>query len=192
VSAPAPPPDRPPAGAPPVLLERIYAGERLRVAGDGSGAVGGQPFDDASFRDVVVDAVLSLESGEEGDGYGLFLRQGRPDRYVAVVLSPAGNASIMLLDGGEPLRIAEGPLPGDFPFARGVGAANRLTVLACGPALVPVINGVALTGVILDRRYPAGHAGALLVPSGPGHTCAVGVDWVQVRAVLPDQPASPA
>ena len=184
------PPARPPAGAPPVLLEQVHAPARLRVETGPAGGVAGLPFAPPSFRDVVLDTVLMLEAGEEDDGYGVFLRQGAEQRYVAVVLTPAGNASVMLLDGGDPLRVAEGPLPADLPFARGVGAANRLTVLACGPAIVPIVNGTALTGVIVDRRYPAGQAGALLVPSGPGHACALGVDWVQVRAVLADQPES--
>ena len=49
---------------------------------------------------------------------------------------------------------------------------------------MPFVNGVSLTGAILDARYTGGYAGALLVPGGPGHEGVAAVEWLQVRAVL--------
>lgn len=173
-----------PAGAPPVLAERVFADAPLRIRDDGAGAVAGHPIDDARYGDLVLDAVLALEKGDDHDGYGLFVRQGNADRYAMFVVSPAGIASVMILDGAAPLQLAGGPIPEQLEFHRGLGARNRLTLLACGPCLVPFVNGVSLTGAILDARYTGGYAGAVLVPGGPGHESVAAVEWLQVRAVL--------
>jgi hypothetical protein len=163
-----------------VLVERD---EPLRIVGDGSGAVTGQPIDDNRYGDLVLDAVLCFEQGDDHDGYGLFLRQENPDRYAAFIVSPLGAASVMILDGA-PLTLAGGDIPDGMEFHRGLGARNRITLLACGPCLVPLVNGVSLTGAMLDARYTGGYAGALLVPGGPGHESVVAVDWMRVRSVL--------
>jgi hypothetical protein len=173
-------PDRPPADPPPVLIQRD---EPVRIAGDGSGAVTGQPIDEQRYGDLVLDAVLSLEQGDDHDGYGLFLRQENADRYAAFVVSPRGAASVLILDGA-PLTLAGGDIPEQMEFHRGLGARNRLSLIACGPCLVPLVNGVSLTGAILDARYTGGFAGALLVPGGPGHESVVTVDWMRIRGVL--------
>ena len=89
----------------------------------------------------------------------------------------------MILDG-QPLRLAEGNIPDEIPFQRGVGARNRLSLLACGPCMIALVNGVSLTGAMLDARYTGGATGALLVPGGPGRERAAAVDWFQARAVL--------
>jgi len=178
-----PVPDRPPAEAPPVLFEQDFGEERLWLRGDAQGRVTGQPFADARYADLVADAVVSLEQGGDHDGYGLFVRQSSADRYASFVVSPLGAASILLLDDA-PLQVAGGDIPPDVPFNRGLGARNRLTVLTCGPALVALVNGVALTAAMLDNRFAEGFAGALLVPGGPGGDRAAAVDWVQIRAPL--------
>jgi hypothetical protein len=176
-------PAAPPAEGGPVLLERRFEDEPLRLRDDGSGRVTGQPMDDARYGDLLLDAVVWLEEGDDHDGYGLFVRQSSPDRYAAFIVSPAGAASLLILDG-EPLRLAEGNLPDEIPFHRGLGARNRISLLACGPCIVPLVNGVPLTGAMLDGRYTGGGAGALLVPGGPGRERTAAVDWVQARAVL--------
>lgn len=177
-------PDRPPAGPPAVLLEQDFGQERLWVRGDAEGRVSGQAFADARFGDLIVDAVVSLEQGGDHDGYGIFVRQANADRYAAFIVSPLGAASVMILDEA-PLQIAGGQIPEDVPFSRGLGERNRLSVLACGPCLVAFVNGVALTGAVLDARFTEGFAGALLVPGGPGGgDRAAAVDWVQIRAPL--------
>jgi hypothetical protein len=173
----------PPAGAPPVLAEREFAEEPLRIRDDGAGKVTGQPLDANRYGDLVLDAVITLEQGDEHDGYGLFVRQENADRYAAFIVSSAGVASVMILDGA-PLQLAGGPIPDGIEFARGLRARNRITLLACGPCLVPFVNGVSLTGAMLDARYTGGYAGALLVPGGPGHESVAAVDWLQARAVL--------
>jgi hypothetical protein len=166
-----------------VLLERTFE-EPLRLRDDGAGRVTGQPMDENRYGDLVLDAVLSLESGDEHDGYGLFIRQSSAERYAAFVVSPAGFASVMILDGAAPLQLAGGEIPDGITFNRGVGARNRITLLAAGPCLVPFVNGVSLTGSILDARYTGGAIGALLVPGGPGRERVAAVDWVQARAIL--------
>jgi hypothetical protein len=180
-----PVPDRPPGDPPPLLLERDFGEERLWLRGDTEGRVSGQAFADARYGDLIADAVLSLEQGSDHDGYGLFVRQSTADRYAAFVVSPLGAASILLLDDAVPLQVAGGQIPDELPFNRGLGARNRLSLVACGPSLVALVNGVALTGAGVDNRFQEGFAGALLVPGGPGVERAAAVDWVQIRAPLP-------
>jgi hypothetical protein len=172
-----------PAGAPRVLAQRDFGAEPLRIRDDGAGAVTGEAIDDVRYGDLVLDAVLTLERGDDHDGYGLFVRQSTADRYAAFVVSPLGAATIMLLDDA-PLQVAGGQIPDSVPFNRGLGARNRLSLSACGPALVAFVNGVALTGAGIDDRFAEGFAGALLVPGGPGSRRAAAVDWVQLRAPL--------
>ena len=176
-------PDRPPADPPPLLLEHDFGEERLTIEGDAEGRVSGQAFADARYGDLIVDAVLSLEQGSDHDGYGLFVRQATADRYAAFVVSPLGAASILLLDDA-PLQLAGGQIPASVPFDRGLGARNRLTVLAAGNILTAFVNGVALAGATVDDRYAEGFAGAVLVPGGPGVERAAAVNWVQIRAPL--------
>ena len=176
-------PAHPPSEPPPVLLEHDFGEERLWVRGDQQGRVSGQPFADERYADLVADAVLSLEQGSEHDGYGLFVRQSTADRYASFIVSPQGAASILLLDDA-PLQVAGGQIPASVPFNRGLGARNRLTVLAVGTFLMGLVNGVALTGAMLDDRFSEGFAGAVLVPGGPGGERAAAVDWVQIRAPL--------
>jgi hypothetical protein len=176
-------PAHPPSDPPPVLLEHDFGEERLWVRGDKEGAVRGQAFADARYGDVVLDAVLSLEQGSDHDGYGLFVRQSTADRYATFIVSPLGAASILLLDDA-PLKVAGGQIPPSVPFNHGLGARNRLTLLACGNFLMAFVNGVTLTGAVVDDRFSEGFAGAVLVPGGPGVDRAAAVDWVQIRAPL--------
>ena len=166
-----------------MLFEHDFGEERLWVRGDAEGRVTGQPFADERYGDLVADAVLALEQGGDHDGYGLFVRQSGDDRYASFIVSPLGAASILLLDDA-PLQVAGGQIPESVPFNRGLGARNRLTLLAVGPWLLACVNGVALTAAMVDERFREGFAGALLVPGGPGAERAAAVSWVQLRAPL--------
>jgi hypothetical protein len=181
---------RPPPGlSPPVLADLEFgSSDGFTVVSPGRGAATGRRLDDHSFRDCTIDVELGLAEGGEGDRYGVFFRQGAAERYVACTTTVEGDLAVGLVDHGPPLVVAEGPLPAEVPFDRGVGATNRLTIVCCGPAVAVVVNGVAVTGVMLDPRFVAGPAGALLVHTSDAPEASVVVRWAQVRAILPDQP----
>ncbi len=194
-------PARPPEGAPAILLTVDPAAEpdgprspvaavgdgRLAVQAPAPGAIAGYPFSAASFRDVVIDAVVALEAGGSSDAYGLFLRQVSDRAYLAFVVTPDRRASILAVEDGVPRVVVDGAIPDDAPFAPGLAAANRLTLVSAGPCLTCIVNGSVLTGVIVDPHFKAGLAGVLLVHGGQGADSRMGLRWAQVRAVLADQ-----
>ncbi len=199
---PLPPPAAPPSGAPAILLT-IDPGSgaigplppaasiedgRLVLRAPGPGALAGLPYSADAYRDVVVDAVLSLVRGGMDDAYGIFVRQVAERSYLAFLVTPDGRSSLLMVADGASVPIAEGRLPVEAPFARGLGAANRLTVVAAGPCLTCLVNGFVVTGVTVDARYKAGIAGALLVhlAAEPAEAAAA-LHWAQVRALLVDQ-----
>lgn len=199
---PLPPPASPPSGAPAVLCTidpgveapgaltpaaSIEEG-RLVLVAPVPGAVVGQPFAPDAFRDVVVDASLSLLRGGIEDAYGVFVRQVAERSYLALTVTPAGRWSLLAIADGVSSPAAGGLLPAEVPFARGMGAANRLTVVAAGPCLTCIVNGVVVGGVIVDERHRAGIAGTLLVHlAAEPPEAAVALHWAQVRALLVDQ-----
>lgn len=201
-TTPLPPPAAPPSGAPPIL-RTIYpvAGfdgdlsaaasiedGRLILRAVAPGALAGQPFAPDAYRDVVVDAVVSLEQGGANDGCGVFLRQVAERTYLAFLVTPDGHFVLLMVADGASAPIAEGRLPVDAPFAAGLGAPNRLTVVAAGPCLTCLVNGYVVAGVTVDARYAAGLAGVLLVHLAPGPAKAsAALHWAQVRALLVDQ-----
>jgi hypothetical protein len=160
---------------------------RLLVTAAAPGTLGGYPLAPTSFRDVILDAVVALEAGDSSDAYGLFLRQVAERSYLAFTVTPDARSSVFVVEDGVARPLAEGPLPEDAPFARGLGAENRLTVIAAGPALTCLVNGFVLTGVIVEPRFKAGLVGALLVHLGPAPVARLAVRWAQVRALLADQ-----
>jgi hypothetical protein len=198
---PVPPPTRPPEGYPAVLLVVDPAGEpdgerspvasitggRLEIRSGPSAATTGFPFAPVSFRDVVIDAVVALERGGPGDACGLYLRQVAEQTYLAFVATPEGRGAIMAVEDGRVRTLAEGALPPDAPFARGVGAANRLTVIAAGPCVTCLVNGFVLAGVIVEPRYKSGITGAVLLHGGAVAETAMSVRWAQVRSILADR-----
>jgi hypothetical protein len=193
--------DTPPHGYPPILLDTDYAslpdtrfsppaaieGGRLVVSGGGPNTIGGHPFSDQPYRDVTLDASISLAAGDEHDLAGVFLRQSAQGRYVAIALSPAGYVYVANIDAGAAQPIAEGPLKSDVPFERGVGAWNRLTVVAFGPSLVVVLNGSVLVHAGVDEKYAQGYAGLFLQQGATSGAARAAARWVQVRAVLAEQ-----
>ncbi len=184
---PLPAPDRPPTGAPPVLWSSSPGtdGPWAELRSTGRGSLVGLPFAPLSFRDVILDAALELRSGDGDTGYGVFLRQVAERSYLAFTVTPDGRSAVFVVDDGHPTPLAEGVLPADAPFARGQGAVNRLTVVAAGPCLTCIVNGYVLVGVIVDPRFKAGVAGALLVHAGSSADAVLAVRWAQARAVLP-------
>ena len=94
---------------------------------------------------------------------------------------------VVAIADGQPNGLADGPIPAEAPYARGIPAANRLTVVTAGPSITCIVNGYVLVGVIIDPRFKAGLAGAVVVPGQPGVAASARVRWAQVRALLPDQ-----
>ena len=200
--APLPPPASPPSGAPailrtvdprsgtPGLLAPAASLDdgRLVLAAATPGAVAGQPFSPDAFRDVVVDAVVSLPRGGMDDAYGVFVRQVAERSYLAFLVTPAGQWSLLAVSDGASAPMAGGPLPVEAPFSPGLSAANRLTVVAAGPCVTCIVNGFAVGGATVDARYRAGIAGTLLVHlAAEPAEAAVALHWAQVRALLVDQ-----
>ena len=183
---PLPPPSSPPPGAPPVLWTSPADGHRA-VAADGGGGVGAGAFTDLSFRDAVLDAVLEVGSGGQDAAYGLFFRQTAERDYLGFTVTAQGRAVVFAVEAGAARVLGEGEIPADAPFERGIPAANRLTVVTAGPSITCIVNGFVLVGVIVDPRFKAGFAGALVVPGQAGVAASAHVRWAQVRALLPDQ-----
>ncbi len=198
---PLPPPDRPPEGAPAVLLVVDPASEpdavrspvasvvggRIELRAGAQAATTGFPFAPVSFRDVVIDAVVTLESGGTGDAYGLYFRQAAEQAYLAFAITSEGRGAIMAVEDGVVRSLAEGALPSDAPFAHGTGAANRLTVIAAGPCVTCLVNGFVLAGVIVEPRYKSGVVGAALLHGSTDASTRMTVRWAQVRSILVDQ-----
>ncbi len=194
-------PDRPPTVMPPIVATRVVADEadavvsdrarvesgRLVIDADSFHPVTGQALFPDRYRDVVLDVALALEEGGDQARYGVYLRQTGEQRYAVFGISPVGRILIALVDAVDSMPIVDADLAPDMPFARGVGAKNRITVVSIGPSLTMILNGAAVTGITVDRRYQEGVVGAFAQHSGPGTRTAVGVHWAQVRAVLADQ-----
>ncbi len=200
--APLPAPTAPPRGTP-AILRTFLPGEasaeslsadaavvdaRLILRAPEPGSVAGVPFSADAYRDVVVDAVVSLEHGSPDDAYGVFVRQVAERSYLAFLVTPDGRGSLVMVADGASSPIAEGRLPADAPFAPGLAAPNRLTVVTAGPCVTCLVNGFVMTGVTLDARFKAGLAGVLLLHlSSAAGESAVALHWAQIRALLADQ-----
>jgi len=201
--APLPAPAVPPRGVPAILRTIVPGGDdglgplpsdaevrdgRLHIRAPVPGRVAGAPFSPDPYRDVIVDAVVSLERGADNDAYGLFVRQTEEQTYLAFLVTPGGQGSLVMVAGGASSPIAGGPLPADAPFAPGTGAPNRLTIITAGPCITCLINGFVVTGTTVDARYKAGLAGVVLARLSSGSDDpVVALSWAQVRALLPDQ-----
>jgi hypothetical protein len=195
-------PDAPPDGFPPIVATRVLADEpdapvaerarveggRLLVSADSLNPVTGQALFPERYRDVVLDVSLALEEGGDEARYGVYMRQTGEARYVVLGLSPVGRVLIALVDAVDSMPLVDADLAPDMPFARGTGARNRITVVSIGPSLTLLLNGAAVTGITVDRRYQEGVVGAFVQHAGPGGRSTAAVHWAQVRAVLADQP----
>ena len=180
-------PEHPPTDFPPVRLTEQYE-TPFRLAAEGLGEVNGRAVSAQSFRDVILDARLSLTEGDENDLCGVFLRQTEDRRFVAWGMSPGRRCLVGAVDGG--LRpLVDGPLAPDMAFAEGLGQPHRFQVVACGPSLTFVLNWMVVTGLTVDPRYKEGLLGFFVVRSAAEGRAELAADWLQVRAVLPGQPA---
>ena len=189
----------PPAGHPKILLTREWVSEpdqeispgvsieagAFVLRGRGSSIVTGQSITTEVVRDVVVDTVLRADGTMPGEGFGVFCRQSAPARYVSLRVSTSGLIAIATMDGSETL-LAAGPLAPGMAFDAEPDASNRLTVVAAGPAITFVLNGMVVTSVIVDERYAEGYAGVFLEQRDPASSPRLAVDWFQVRSILTD------
>jgi hypothetical protein len=189
----------PPSGTPPVLLTVDYAhdrplsadpyasveGGRLHVRAPGPRTFRGVAVAPQTFRDVLLDVELGVVSGAQDDLFGLFLRQSGEQRLVFWALSSTGRCVIGLADGSF-TPLVDGPLAAGMAFDASAGGRNRLQVVAIGPSLTFVLNGMVVTGITVDPRFGAGYCGFYVQRGGGAEEAVLGVDWAQLRAILPE------
>ena len=190
-----------PSGSPPILLNLDYASLQPALSDDvrdfahyvdgalrvGSSVPDGNQGMAAAamiFGDVIVQAELSLAEGAEDDLYGLFLRSPTADLYYAFAVSPAGQVFIGSYDG-EFMPLVSGPLDPDMQFGYGVGQPNRLQVVAVGPSLTFMLNGMLVSAEIVDERYQEGYLGFFVHHGATSARAELQAAWIQVRGVFP-------
>lgn len=168
-----------PTGNPSILLtstdEKALAAQRVDQ-------VVGQPFGEASFRDVILDCAVTLASGHPSSAFGLYLRQSSPHRYVLWTVTPQRRFRVGLVDR-DYHPVHDAPLGEDI--ALDPTTPTRLTVVAFGPSLTFVVNSMIVTGAMVPPAYAEGVAGVWL-QCGDASGARLILHWVQVRAVLPD------
>jgi hypothetical protein len=192
----------PPTNAPPVLLDLDYARSapplpealagsvwyqagQLRLASQVPDGNHGIAADQTMFRDVIVQAQLSLSAGADDDLYGLFVRSPAPDLYYTFAVSPVGQVVVSRYDGEyDPLVV--GPLAPDMPFGSGIGEANVFQVVALGPSLTFLLNGVVVTTEIVDQSYQEGFLGFYVHHGAQSASAELAADWIQVRGIFPE------
>lgn len=197
--------EHPPTEAPPVAFTAEYRDAesgpyaenaeivdgRLLVRAPSAQFPAGVPAIDRTFRDVIVDTRLELLAGDDNTAYGVYVRQTANTSYIGWGMSASGRILVGAVIDNAWHTLADADLAPDLPFDRGLGVPNRFQVVAIGPALVFVLNGAVVTGLTVDARFKEGYLGYWLLRGSSAPADAVlAVDWIQVRAVLPDQPAS--
>jgi hypothetical protein len=192
----------PPSEAPPVLLNLDYAAEQPRLAelfGETVRHEGGQlrmyaagvdanqgiAADQTVFRDVILQAQVSLATGADDDLYGIFLRSPTPDLYYAFAVSPAGHVLVSRFDGQYDAVVA-GPLAPAMPFTHGIAQPNLFQVVALGPSLTFLLNGVVVTTEIVDQEYQEGYLGFYVHHGAQSDLAELAADWIQVRGIFPE------
>jgi hypothetical protein len=193
----------PPSGVPPVFLSLDYAaappplpdipgatfgyeGGQLRLSATTPDANQGIAADQTVFRDVIVEAQISLAEGNEDDLYGVFVRSPRPDLYYAFAISPAGQVVISRFDGKYDALVA-GPLAPDMPFEMGLRRPNRLQVVALGPGLTFMLNNFVVSTETVEEETQEGYLGFYLHHGSTSSRATLAVDWIQVRGIFPEQ-----
>jgi hypothetical protein len=190
----------PPTGSPPVLLTLDYATQQpalpesvrdvaryqdgsLRIVSsvlDGSQGIAAAEL---VFRDVVLQASVSMIEGTDDDLYGVFVRSPSSNLYYAFAVSPAGHVYVSSYDG-EFAPIVSGPLDPDMLFRYGLGEPNRFQVVAVGPSLTFILNGMLVTAEIVDERYQEGYLGFFVHHGVTSAQAELAVEWVQVRGIF--------
>src|SRR5262249_29955873 len=143
----------------------------------------GYPVGDATFRDVILEAQISLVAGDDNDLYGVFVRQGAANAYYCYAMSPAGQCVVCQFDG-QYRTLVNAALAPDMKFNKGLNRPNLFQVVACGPNLTLILNDMVITGVLVDPHYKEGYLGFYLYHGGSGPTAELAVDWVQIRGIL--------
>lgn len=199
-------PEHPPTEPPAIALTLDYRDEpdhqilpnaevrdgRLLLRNDAVQMPAGAPLSDRSFRDVLIDARITLLKGGDDSVYGVYARQADGTQYVAWGMTPAGRVLAGIVLDNQWNTTAEADLAPDLPFNRGLGQPNRFQVLAFGPCIVYVLNGAIVTAQNVDQRFKEGFAGYFLLRGQASPNGAVlAVDWAQVRGVLPGQATEP-
>lgn len=141
----------------------------------------------SSFRDVIVEAELALLDGSDDCYYGLFLRQADASTYYTFAMSPGGLVWVRLHTQHRAIDIAHGPLAPDMRFHRGAGARNRFAAVTCGPCLTVLLNGMVITGTLVDPSCKEGFLGFYLHHGASSQRAGLAADWLQVRAIFPWQ-----
>lgn len=193
-------PTRPPQGYPPILLSIDYADAQRRLPASpavrytptqlrlGSSAPDGNegaPAGTAPFRDVLLMAQLSLVEGADDDLYGVFVRSASPNLYYTFAVTPSRLVVVSRYDGHYEPQVS-GPLAPDLKFAAGLNVPNVFQVVAVGPSLTFMLNSMVVTALTVDPRYKEGYVGFYVHHGTTSIHAEAAVDWVQVRAILPE------
>jgi hypothetical protein len=190
----------PPTGSPPVLLTLDYATQQpalaesvrdvaryedgsLRIVSSAPDSSQGIAAAELVFRDTVLQASVSMTEGAEDDLYGVFVRSPSAELYYAFAVSPSGHIYIASYDG-EFAPIVSGPLDPDMLFRYGLGEPNRFQVVAVGPSLTFILNGMLVTAEIVDERYQEGYMGFFVHHGLMSARAELAVEWVQVRGIF--------
>jgi hypothetical protein len=191
----------PPRGSPPILLSIDYAREQpplptspavhytptqLRLASSVPDGNEGAPASATPFRDVLLMAQLSLVEGANDDLYGVFVRSASPNLYYTFAVTPSRVVQVSRYDGHYEPQVS-GPMAPDMKFAAGLNAPNVFQVVAVGPSLTFMLNSMVVTAVTVDPRYKEGYVGFYVHHGTKSTHAELAVDWVQVRAILPEE-----
>ena len=152
---------------------------------DAQDTAAGLPLGGVSFRDAIFETQLRLVEGDANDLYGVFVRRAETGRYVCFALSTDGRVVIRHFDGQQFQAVMDGGLAPDMRFLPGLDAANLFHVVACGPQLTFILNGMVVFGVTVERGLAQGELGTFVHHGLSSAVAVVRTDWCQVRAVLP-------
>ncbi len=190
----------PPLGDPPVVMTADFSSWPDRAAGLGeirdgamrlcapAGIARTQTITDQTFRDVIVEALVS--SAGRGVG-GIIVRHEDADGWIGFSIGSGARMEIAAMIGGDHTVLAGGALVTPFDEV----GWNLLSVVALGPSLTFLVNREVVTALTL----PVGRSGGMVgvhvrgsveapdAPSDPDgpDVASVACRWLQVRAVLP-------
>jgi hypothetical protein len=148
----------------------------LWLQGTGPSSVAGHTAHPNPVRDIVLDCVVTPHGLGDDEGFGLYVRQNQPGRYVALRVTPARLMTISAFDGTEQ-PLASGALAPGMVLHAG---ANRVTVLCAGPSITLSLNGLVATSVLVDPRFVDGFCGFMLEQRHET-TPRLQVHWAQLR-----------
>ena len=192
----------PPDGSPPVLLSLDYAAQQpalpaetqdmaryvngtLRLRTSVPDGNDGLAAASSVFRDVIIQAQVALSEGGEDDLYGVFVRSPTADLYYAFAVSIGGHVFVSSYEGDfRPL--VSGPLDPEMVFSHGLGQSNRFQVVAIGPSLTFLLNGMLVTAEIVDERFAEGYLGFFVHHGSSSTHAELAAEWIQVRGVFPE------